>query len=625
MIKKWPLLVGALLGACVLMRLLAEEARTNFFLPKNPVAAAYVLSRLSNQELISAPRSEPVYLALLRRAGLERKYRFEALEGLAKLRKTDSLTELLDGLSELDKEGEASVSSIVDLSQILLQSKPVDLEAKRGTLETLAGQSQLPITRQIAYAGIVTADNSMERAWKETGPEPARLTDLLLALPLLRDPKLAAPAYPRITALLKQDSNPDLRRAAITAISVAPDHDVETFKILSELIQSGIERTTVIGSLQRISQKKWPKEGLQPLIDSLLQYLQTVPPEDRTGGDFSAAIQFATDLASLLPEEKSRSLTKTLRGLGPAIIVLRAVYEQLRYDKQLIVVEAGKPVALVLDNQDAMPHNLAVVAPGALEEIGTAAEKMGPEADSEGRLYIPSSSKILHASKLAAPGQKIQLAFDAPAEPGDYPYVCTFPGHWRRMTGIMAVVKDVDAYLAAHAQSEQPKITEWKLEDLASDLSNAAVGRNLENGKKLFTQMACGQCHKLGKEGYAYGPELTGVLARYKGDRASVLQQILEPSKIIEDRYRNVSFDLKGGEPIAGMVLKEDAESVTIQAGPSDSLIQTLKKSDILDRKPQPYSLMPAGLLNNLSKEQIFDLLAYVLSGGDSESHAHQH
>src|SRR5262245_28353642 len=104
------LLVGALLGACVLLRTLAEESKTNFFLPKNPVAAAYVLGRLSNQELIAAPRSEPVYLALLRRAGLERKYRIEALEGLARLRQTDLLTELLNSLAELDKAGEASTN-----------------------------------------------------------------------------------------------------------------------------------------------------------------------------------------------------------------------------------------------------------------------------------------------------------------------------------------------------------------------------------------------------------------------------------------------------------------------------------------------------------------------------------
>src|SRR5262249_32579727 len=70
----------------------AESPSTNrFFLPQNPVAAAYVLGRLSNQELIAAPRSEFVYVALLQRKGLERKYRLEALEGLSKIRKSDPL------------------------------------------------------------------------------------------------------------------------------------------------------------------------------------------------------------------------------------------------------------------------------------------------------------------------------------------------------------------------------------------------------------------------------------------------------------------------------------------------------------------------------------------------------
>src|SRR5205085_3038681 len=169
------------------------------------------------------------------------------------------------------------------------------------------------------------------------------------------------------------------------------------------------------------------------------------PTSDRTDPDFLNALQFTTDLAALLPEEKARTLAKTLRGLGPAVVVLRTVYEQMRYDKQLIVVEAGKPVAITLENADAMPHNLAVLMPGALEEIGNAAEKMPSEPDAEGRLYVPASPKVLHATKLVAPGQKTQLAFTAPAEAGEYPYVCTFPGHWRRMTGIMTVVEDVEA------------------------------------------------------------------------------------------------------------------------------------------------------------------------------------
>jgi putative heme-binding domain-containing protein len=297
----------------------------------------------------------------------------------------------------------------------------------------------------------------------------------------------------------------------------------------------------------------------------------------------------------------------------------------MRYDKQLIVVEAGKPVAITLENADAMPHNLAILMPGALEEIGNAAEKMPAEPDAEGRLYVPASPKVLHATKLVAPGEKTQLAFSAPDEPGDYPYVCTFPGHWRVMFGTLAVVKDVDAYLASQARVEQPKITEWKLEDLTPELSKVGFGRNLEKGKELVTKLACIQCHKLGQIGYAYGPDLTDVFARYKNDRTNVLQQILEPSKIIEDRYRNITFELSNAEPMTGMILKEDTDTVTIQSGPAESLIQTLKKSEIQQRRAQTSSPMPVGLLNSLSKEQIFDLLAYVESGGKPHLHDHVH
>src|SRR5439155_23845611 len=140
-----------------------NKDRIDFFLPKNPVAAAYVLGRLSNQELVQVPRSEFVYVALLQRAGLEKKYRTEALEGLAQLRKTDSLTELLAGLAELDKKGDESNSVLRDLGSILLEFKPKELAAKRAPLEKLAGESQQPLARQLGIAGIITADESVER------------------------------------------------------------------------------------------------------------------------------------------------------------------------------------------------------------------------------------------------------------------------------------------------------------------------------------------------------------------------------------------------------------------------------------------------------------------------------
>src|SRR5438309_11877637 len=85
-----------------------EAPAKTFFLPKNPTAAAYILNRLSNKELIAAPRSEFVHVALLQRKGLDRKYRLEALEGLARAHNTDPLTELIGGIGELDRKGDES-------------------------------------------------------------------------------------------------------------------------------------------------------------------------------------------------------------------------------------------------------------------------------------------------------------------------------------------------------------------------------------------------------------------------------------------------------------------------------------------------------------------------------------
>ena len=126
-------------------------------------------------------------------------------------------------------------------------------------------------------------------------------------------------------------------------------------------------------------------------------------------------------------------------------------------------------------------------------------------------------------------------------------------------------------------------------------------------------------------EGNNFGPELTDVFQRYKNDHVEVLRQILEPSLVIADRYRNFEFELKDGETVSGMIVKEDNETVTIQSGPSDALIQSLKKSELKARRPQNSSLMPLGLLNALTKDQIFDVLAYVESGGKVPAHVHPH
>jgi putative heme-binding domain-containing protein len=601
-----------------------EPPKKTLFLPKSPRAAAYILGRLTNKELIEAPRGEFVYVALLEREGLDKKYRLEALDGLAKIRATDNLSELLGAIRELDSKGEEAEPVLRDLASLLLQTKTADLAAKRADLEKLASDAQQALTRQIGFAAWVTADGSAGKVWQQqSGSTQTRRFDLLLAIPLIRDANLRAAFYPMVEPLLHQADPAAIRRAAITAIVAVPGHDGETFNTLSALAKSGAERATVVASLERIPRKAWSSEQAGPLVDSLIAYLQGVPANQRTEPEVVSAFQLAADLAKLLPADKAKTAGQLLRALGVSVFVVRTIPEQMLYDKTLIVVEAGKPVEIILINDDAMPHNLVVVAPGALEEVGAAAEKMSPDPDAMGRHYIPVTPRVLYATKLVDPGQQGKLGFTAPESPGDYQYVCTFPGHWRRMVGTLAVVKDVEAYLASHAASTEPKMTEWKLEDLAPELTKIGAGRNLTNGRDLFTNLACAQCHKLGNEGYAYGPELTDVFKRYTNNPAEVLHQILEPSLVVADRYRNYQFAMNDGDEVMGMVIKEDADTVTLQTGASAALIQTLKKSEIKERQPQKSSVMPLGLLNTLSKEQILDLLAYVESAGNIQAHEH--
>ena len=621
---KKAFLVLSLMGILASLRAAdaTPEARP-FFLPKNPVAAAYVLGRLSNQELLAAPRSEFVYVALLKRAGLERKIRMEALKGLAEIRQTSVPAELARGIQELDAKGAVSLPVIRDLGSLLLQQSTDSLRPLHTQLDSLALEAELPATRPIAYAALASANGSLDPAWELAEKSPTGLVDLVAGIPLIRDLELRTEARPRIEGYLKEDGNSDLQRAAVLAIGALPGNAAETFVSLASLIKTGVQIDAAVQSLQRLPKTTWPTAEIEPLVTHLVTHLESVPTSDRTEAPFLDAVQFATELTSLLPVETADPIKKFLRGLGVQVIVLRTVPEQMLYDKTLIVVEAGKPVQVILVNEDAMQHNLVIGAPGSVEELGTLAEKMQPEPDSQGRMYVPESSSVLHATVMLNTGETARLSFVAPQETGDYIYVCTFPGHWRRMFGTMTVVADLEAYLATAAPPEVPEMHEWTLADLEPDLVKLDSDRNLVQGQQLFTNLACAGCHKLGDQGSAFGPELTDVFERWKGDRAAVLQEILTPSLVVEDVYKVTVLETDDGESVSGLVLKEDATSLTIQSGPSAALVQTIAKSGIESRTLQKSSLMPVGLLATTNREQILDLMAFIKARGVAPAHNH--
>lgn len=120
-------------------------------------------------------------------------------------------------------------------------------------------------------------------------------------------------------------------------------------------------------------------------------------------------------------------------------ITIKSVVNEMKYDKPELSVKAGTVVKIVFENPDHMQHNLLIIEPGSLEEVGAAADKLAADPQGASMDYIPSMSEILFTTPLVNPGDTYELTFKVPETPGEYPFVCTFPGHWRIMNGIMKV------------------------------------------------------------------------------------------------------------------------------------------------------------------------------------------
>jgi hypothetical protein len=105
-----------------------------------------------------------------------------------------------------------------------------------------------------------------------------------------------------------------------------------------------------------------------------------------------------------------------------------------------ITAKTNQPIRIEFNNPDATPHNLVLVQPDSLEEVGLAANDMAkdPIAAKNGQ-FIPESNKIITHTKMLKQGETEFLRFKAPKKPGIYPYLCSFPGHWTIMKGNLIV------------------------------------------------------------------------------------------------------------------------------------------------------------------------------------------
>jgi putative heme-binding domain-containing protein len=436
-----------------------------------------------------------------------------------------------------------------------------------------------------------------------------------------------------------------VRRAAMNALTSVRGKEADAFKALAPYVGSDADRSAAIKALLHIPAAQWPKEEARPVLDAVVAYVIQVPVAERTTPDVLDAMQLADGLTSLLPLEQARRVRKVLGELGVRVLRINTLPEQMLYDKERIAVRAGKPVEVLLENNDLMPHNLVVLQPGSLEEIGNLAENTATQPGALERNYIPASPKILFATRLVQPREVQKLAFTAPTKPGVYPYVCTYPGHWRRMYGAMYVVEDLDAYLAdpegylakhpLPIADELLKFVrprkEWRFEELAASVEQMDHGRSFSNGRQLFQVASCISCHKFGGQGTEIGPDLTKLDPKQQKP-VEILRDILEPSFRINEKYQTYVFELQSGKTVTGLVLEDKGDTIKVIENPlakAEPVI--LRKADVVDKTRSPNSVMPRGLLDKLTREEILDLVAYVASHADSKhtlfhgGHEHHH
>jgi azurin len=117
--------------------------------------------------------------------------------------------------------------------------------------------------------------------------------------------------------------------------------------------------------------------------------------------------------------------------------ILLGTQPGLKFDQTLLTVKAGSRVRLVFRNTDDMLHNFVLCAPGKGESIGAAALASG--VDGAAKNYVPETDDVLFHTALVLPEASDTIYLNAPTTPGDYDYICSFPGHSALMKGILRV------------------------------------------------------------------------------------------------------------------------------------------------------------------------------------------
>ncbi len=171
--------------------------------------------------------------------------------------------------------------------------------------------------------------------------------------------------------------------------------------------------------------------------------------------------------------------------------------------------------------------------------------------------------------------------------------------------------------LADHPQPKGPGRRRTLEESLAL-VDGTLVNRDFENGKNMFAATLCSSCHSMRGEGGAIGPDLTQVGTRFSAK--DILENTLDPNKEVSDQYAATVFTMNDGSSIVGRLINEEESKYFVSQNPfMPQSLREIAKADVASTKLSKVSLMLPGLLGRLNDEEIKDIIAYMVAGGNPD------
>ena len=159
--------------------------------------------------------------------------------------------------------------------------------------------------------------------------------------------------------------------------------------------------------------------------------------------------------------------------------------------------------------------------------------------------------------------------------------------------------------------TNRPLVQQWKMEDLTKDLSAFSHNRPDEDGVRALTAASCLKCHKVGTRGGQIGPDLTNVAKRFNASQ--ILESIIQPSKVVDPKYSYSVYVLIDGTSVSGRPVGVSSKTLKLEVNPFTQETIEVNRDDIDESYPGKTSPMPSGLLDTLNKEEIKDLIAYLI------------